>query len=154
MPRLLTKNSGKKHLKDLSSEEIFDFTSSGSFKRFDSKVISQLKKVKDKILIVDYIYPLKNINSKTVEIADHVNLSGFNPLKGAEFIPLANIYQFKNGIVIAGLKEGTHPNNIEKNVLLKCNVKAYCYNIVPTAIYATFLGLKIEALGRVKDIHI
>lgn len=148
MPPLLTKSSGKKHLK--RDEVIFDFTKNGNFKRFDTSVINYLKKVKKDILIIDYIYPLKKTTKKSIEISDHVNLSGFNPLKGAEFIPLSNIYISKKGIVVAGVKEGTHPNDLEKKVLLKCNVQAYCYNIVPTAIYATYLGLKIKASGIIR----
>lgn len=143
MPQLLIKNSGKKHLKK-------------NFKKFDNSLINYLKKIPKgaTVLITDYIYPLKNLRDKTVEISDHVNLSGFNPLKGAKFIPLSNIYLSKKGIIIAGLEKGTHPNIMEKKVLLKCNVQAYCYNIVPTVIYATYLGLKIKTLGIVKDIHI
>lgn len=148
MPQLLTKNSGKKHLK--KDEIVFDFTEKGKFRKFNASVVNHLKKVNKDILIIDYIYPLKNLNKKTYEISDHVNLSGFNPLKGAEFIPLSNIYISKKGIVVAGVKEGTHPNDLEKKVLLKCNVQAYCYNIVPTAIYATYLGLKIKAVGIIR----
>lgn len=151
MPQLLTKNSGKKHPR---TEVKFDFTKKGNYKSFNKSVINHLKKVSGSILIIDYIYPVRTLKSKSYEVFDHVNLSGFNPLKGATFIPLSNIYLSKKGIVVAGLKNGTHPNNIEKRVLSKCSIETYCYNIVPTAIYATYLGIKIKAVGIVKDIHI
>ena len=107
-------------------------------------------KHKKNIEIIDHIYPLTKLSKKKYDIADHVNLSGHNPLKGPQFIPLSNIYISKKGIVVAGLKEGVHPNNKEKKILLKAGVKAYCYKLVPAVILAASRGKKVKAVGIVK----
>lgn len=99
--------------------------------------------------ITDHIYPLAKLNQKKYEIKDHVNLSGYNPLKGPLFISLTNIYTSKNGIIVCGLKKGVQPNNKEKKILLKAGIKAYCYNLVPKAILAARAGFKIKAFGVV-----
>lgn len=107
-----------------------------------------MKTNKKKIVkITDYIYPLTKLSQKKYEIKDHINLSGDNPLKGPNFISLTNIYSSKKGIIICGLKEGTHPNKKEKKILLKAGVKAYCYNLVPKAICAAKFGLRVKAIG-------
>lgn len=123
------------------------------FKTFSPKVKNYLKKNKASSLIeiIDYIYPInKTLPRKELGIKDHINLSGENPLKGPVFISLTNVYKSRKGIIIAGLKQGIHPNNQEKKILRKINVKAYCYNLVPTVIFAASLGLKIKAVGIVK----
>ena len=99
-----------------------------------------------------YIYPLTKLSKKQYDIVNHINLSGFNPLKGPNFISLTDIYKSKKGILVAGLKEGVHPNNHEKKILLKAGAKAYCYNLVPAVILAASRGLKIKAIGVVKVI--
>ena len=101
--------------------------------------------------IVDYVYPLTKLSKRKYEISDHINLSGQNPLKGPQFIALTNIYNSKNGIVVAGLKEGVEPNSHEKKILLKASVKAYCYKLIPAVILAASRGLKIKAIGIVKQ---
>ena len=74
---------------------------------------------------------------------------------GPCFISLANIYELKKskksarGIIVSWLKEGTCPNVHEKKILLKANIQCYCYNLVPTAIYAASIGLKIKGIGIV-----
>ena len=100
--------------------------------------------------IIDYIYPLTRLSGKKYDISDHINLSGENPLKGPQFIPLADIYKSKNGIIVAGLKEGVEPNSHEKKILLKAGIKAYCYNLIPAVILAASRGLKVEAIGVVR----
>ncbi len=110
-----------------------------------------LLKKKDFVEIKDFIYPLTKLHGKKHTIADHINLSGSNPLKGPQFIALTGIYKSKNGIVIAGLKEGIEPNPHEKKILLKAGVKAYCYNLVPAVIFAASHGLKVKAIGVVKE---
>lgn len=104
-------------------------------------------KKKRTIEISDQIYPLTMLTKHIYQIKDHINLSGFNPLKGASFISLTNTYESKDGIVIACLKKGTHPNNKEKKILLKAGVKAYCYNLAQRAILASSKGLKVKAYG-------
>jgi len=152
MLQLSTKRSGKKIPKDST---LVDFTTNGNFKRFDSSLESFLKRNKSKkITIVDYIYPLdKSLKSRLIEIKDHVNLTGKNPLKGALFIPLSNIYNSKNGIIVAGLENGTVPNDHEIKVLKECGIKAYCYNLVPTVILSAFLKLNITAYGLAHPRH-
>jgi len=100
--------------------------------------------------IIDYIYPITNLLQKKYEIKDHINLSGFNPLKGPKFVSMTNLYKSRNGIIVACLKKGVHPNNKEKIILLKAGVKAYCYNLSSKAIQAASKGLKIKAFGILK----
>lgn len=130
-----------------------DYTKSNKFKKFNKSIEKYIKKNKNKKIlhIIDYIYPLKKFKSKKVRIKDHVNLSGFNPLTGPQFIALTGVYKTKEGIIVAGFKDGVHPNEKEKKVLLKQNIKAYSYNIVPTTIFASSMGLKINATGIIKN---
>ena len=107
-------------------------------------------KKKNFVELTDYIYPLTKLSNKKYFIKDHINLSGHNPLKGPNFISLSNVYISKKGIIVAGLKEGVHPNNKEKKILLKAGVKAYCYKLVPAVILAAARGLKVKAIGLVK----
>jgi len=106
-------------------------------------------KQKSFIEITDYIYPLTKLSKNKYDISDHINLSGSNPLKGPSFISLTDVYKSKKGIIVAGLKEGIHPNNYEKKILLKAGVKAYCYKLVPAVILAASRGLKVRAIGVV-----
>ena len=110
----------------------------------------KLLKKKQVLEVVDYIYPLLKLKRGIHQIKDHINLSGTNPLSGPQFIPLNNIYISKEGIVVVGLKNGVDLNKKEKKILLKAGVKAYCYNLVQTVIYAASLGLKVKALGVVE----
>ena len=129
----------------------FNFTNKKQKKSFDLIKALLIKCKKDKaIKVIDYIYPLTKPTKNSYEIKDHINLSGSNPLCGPDFVPLTNIYESKNGIIVVGLKNGVTPNNKEKKILLKAGVKAYCYNLIPTAIIAASLGLKIKAVGIVK----
>ena len=108
------------------------------------------RKKKSYVNLVDYIYQLKSLEQKKYFIKDHVNLSGFNPLKGPVFISLTNIYHSKKGLIVAGLKKGVSPNIHEKRKLLKAGVSAYCYNLIPSVILAASKGCKIKAVGIVK----
>ncbi len=132
-----------------------DFTESGNFASFNDSVKSFLQKNRTcrNVQIIDYIYPLENLKNFTYEIKDHINLSGVNPLKGPQFIPLTNIYLSRKGILVCGLKRNIHPNSHEKKILHKANIKAYCYNLVQTVIFTASLGLKIKAKGIVKIIR-
>ena len=133
-------------------KNVIDFTEKGNFMRFDTSVKNYLQKItKQKtVTIIETINPLSVLKIKSYKIRDHINLSGFNPLNGPIFIPLNNLYTTKDGILIVGLREGVHPTNKEKRILEKLGVKAYCYNLVQTAIFAASLGLKINAIGSVK----
>ena len=130
-------------------KSLIDFTKGGNFKTFNKDVMKHLLKSKfnKNVFITDYIYPLQDLDKNIYEIKDHINLSGFNPLSGPNFISLTNIYSSKTGIIVCGLKDGVQPNIKEKRILLKGRVKAYCYNLVPTVIFAASLGLKIKATG-------
>lgn len=125
-----------------------NFTEKKKSNSLVKKLIKQKQKIKVKV--TDYIYPLTNLNKNKYKIKDHINLSGHNPLKGAQFIPLTNVYTSKKGIVVAGLKEGIKPTEKEKKVLLKAGVKAYCYNLVPAVIYLASLKHKVDAVGIVE----
>ena len=132
---------------------IINFTRGGNFKEFNNLVKNYLVKHKSSkvINIIDYIYPLTELKHNSYEITNHINLSGYNPLIGPQFISLTNIYVSSNGIVAVGLKDNLHPNSKEKQILLKNGVKAYCYNLIPTVIFAASLGLKVRATGIVKE---
>lgn len=136
----------------LKKEAIIDFTCGGNFKTFNNNVIKYLIKNKTKkyVHILDSIYPIDKLSRSIYEIKDHVNLSGFNPLKGPRFISLTDIYASRSGITVCALKEGVYLNKKEKRILLSGKVKAYCYNLVPTVIFAASLGLKTKATGVVK----
>lgn len=133
-------------------KSIINFTKGGNFKNFNKKVIRYLLKNKQKkfLQVTDYIYLLNKSNKTIFEVKDHVNLSGYNPLVGPQFISLTNAYNSKNGIIVAGLKEGIIPNKKEKKMLLKSGIKAYCYNIVPTVILARSIGMKVKAFGKIQ----
>ncbi|GEM_PF-3325352 len=139
--------------KNTKKSKTINFTNTGNFTGFNNSVIKHLLENKEQqtIEIIDYIYPITKLSKSSYQIKDHINLSGVNPLKGPEFISLTNIYKSRNGIVVCGLKEGIHLNSHEKNVLSKANINAYCYNLIPTAIFATFLGLKIKATGVIPN---
>lgn len=102
--------------------------------------------------ISDYIYPLVKLTKDKYEIKDHINLSGCNPLKGPDFISLTNIYSSKKGIIVAGLKESVCPNQKEKKILIRCGVKAYCYNLVQSVILRASHGFQVKATGIVKQL--
>jgi len=53
-----------------------------------------------KFEISDDIYPLTNLTKDKYEIKDHINLSGFNPLKGPKFVSMTNLYKSRNGIIV------------------------------------------------------
>lgn len=131
-----------------------DFTSKGKFKRYNESVKKYiLKSKKTNVLIIDYIYPLTRLKKNQYQITDHINLSGKNPLQGPQFVSLTNIYtqnKSSNKILAIGLKEGIQPNKNETRILLKAKAGAYCYNLIPTAIFAHALGFKIKAIGVVK----
>ena len=129
-----------------------NYTKKDSFIHFNEDIKKYLIKNKSKkiVYITDYIYPITKPQKDSYEIIDHINLSGFNPLKGPSFISLTNAYKSKKGIVVAHLKEDVQPNPYEIKILLKSNIKAYCYNLVPTVIFAVSLGFKIKAFGVIK----
>ena len=155
MPQLLIKKIGEKHRKyELGNKKfIIDFTEDGNFEEFNNSVKRFIleNKHKKQILIIDCIYPITKLSKTTYTIQDHINLSGINPLAGPNFISLTKVYQSRNGIVVCGVL--SKPNQHEKKVLLKSNVKAYCFNLVPTVIFAKSLGLSINATGIVKRIE-
>lgn len=127
-----------------------DLTKSKSgdkWQSFEKKLSTNIKTIK----IIDNIYPISNLTKKISKIRDHINLSGFNPLKGPKFVPLSNIYKSKKGILVAGLKEGVVPNKHELKVLNKLGVQAYCYNLIPVAIISASLGIKIDAFGIMRN---
>ena len=127
---------------------IINFTKDGNFKEFNSLVKEHITKQKF-VHIFDYIYPLTKLTKNTYKIINHVNLSGYNPLCGPNFISLTNTYISETGIIVAGIRKGVKLNNKEKKILLKCGVKAYCYNLIPTVIYLASIGCKIKAFGVV-----
>lgn len=131
---------------------IINFTHSGNFSEFNDSVKKFLLKNSNKqiIEVVDYIYPIVKLSKNIIQIKDHINLSGKNPLSGPNFISLTNVYSSKDGIVVAGLLQKVHLNKKEKEILLKSGVKAYCYNLIPTVIFTASLGLKVRGVGITK----
>ena len=135
-----------------------DYTEKKSFSQFNTFVKESVKnyikkhKTEKVIKIIDYIYPIDLLSKHSYEIHDHINLSGSNPLKGPSFIALTDLYISKNGLTVAGLKHGVHPNKKEKSILKQINIKAYCYNLVPTSIFAASIGLKVKAIGIIRNL--
>ena len=129
-----------------------NFTDNGNFAEFNNVLKKYLRKNKSKKIayIIDYIYPLTRLAQAAYKIKDHINLSGYNPLAGPNFISLTNTYILETGIIVVGIKKGVELSNKEKKILLKCGVKAYCYNLVPTAVFCKSLGSRIKAIGVVK----
>lgn len=143
MPSLLKAKSGKKH----HSQLVIDYTNP-STPIFNEKIKRKILKHKE-VFIIDNIFPFVSMKAGEYEVKDHLNLSGENPLKGPQFISMTDVYQSRSGIIVAGLKQGVVPNDLEANKLKKAGVKAYCYNIVPTVIFSIANGLKVRAKGVV-----
>jgi hypothetical protein len=127
---------------------VIDFTGK-TFKKYDRNVINYLLKLKPKTLVkfIDYIQPIK---PGLYPIKDHINLSGFNPLTGPSFISLTNIHRSKKGIIVVALPKYVEPNEKEKKKLINIGITAISYNLVPAAILAAALNLKIKAYGILK----
>lgn len=130
---------------------VIDFTEKGNFLEFNNSVKKFLlrNKKKKSVEIIDYIYPITKLSKTKYKIKDHVNLSGINPISGPNFISLTNAYKSKDGIIVC--QAITEPTKKEKNILLKANIKAYCFNLVPTFIFAKYLGLTINVFGVVTN---
>ena len=147
----MAKSVLKPFSKEVAEINFVNKTKKSYFKEFNNNAINCLGKKKKTIKVIDYIFPLKNLIKKKYKIKDHVNLSGENPLTGANFISLTDLYKTKDGIIVCSLPYGVHPSNAEKKILLKNNIQAYCYNLVQASIYAAFLGLKVKAYGIIKN---
>lgn len=157
MQSSLTIRHGKRHLNENKEPLILDHTTNIKKQSVESsikRIYLKHKKISS-LDIVDYIYPIKTLKKEKYEIADHVNLSGYSPLKGPQFIALNNVYHFKNSksaIVVAGLKDGVIPNKYEIEKMANAGVDAYCYNIVPLSICAASLKIKVKAYGVVNSL--
>lgn len=130
---------------------IIDFTKNGNFREFNNSVKKFLVENKNKknVEIIDYIYPITKLSKTRYKIIDHINLSGINPLIGPLFLSLTKAYKSNIGLIVCG--SISRPTKKEEKVLLKSNVKAYCFNLVPTVIFAKSLGLSIDAVGILKS---
>ncbi len=126
------------------------------------------KKMNDKILIIDYGFQLEKNNNKYLLVSDHINLSGQNPLIGANdnslgerFFPLNNLYlieqiqlssEMQKG-VLACFNTGFRPNIKENDFLttLLPEVKAYSYNLILASLLAAHQKIKVCGLIKYLD---
>ena len=159
-------------IEKLSSSTRIDFTSGlpgfTSFPQFNSETISLIRgKHASKVLvIVDRAYQLKKKEPHIVH--DHLNLSGDNPLVGAnpacgdrfpvingiylsgtqvwsqdQTLPLHDPFTALPTAVVAGLRSGVVPSESESKVMASLGADCYCYNMVPTMIVAAHAGYKV-----------
>ena len=107
--------------------------------------------------------------SEVSVIADHLNLTGDNPLAGpnhpiGERFPVVNnVYCSLNelkdslglegangssstGIIVAGVKPGVVPTDEEIALISKLGADFYCYNLVPAALVAAHARKKVGAI--------
>lgn len=95
------------------------------------------------------IFPLSGIElPRENAIADHINLSGASP-KTIGFIPITDLYESKDGIIVACLKEGVVPNAEEEQALKDAGASAYSYSLLNQALYAGAAGKTVSATGFV-----
>ena len=91
--------------------------------------------------------------SEPFVVADHVNLSGDNPLVGPND-PLGQRFPIVQGIyfnplegwsqaIVAGLKDGAKPDAEEAKALEKIGVGVCAYNMVPSMLIAAHAGWKV-----------
>jgi hypothetical protein len=101
------------------------------------------------------LFPIdKNLDlTKEYQIIDHVNLSGSSP-REVGFIPVTDIYSAKSNeqdklhiIKVAHLKQGEVPDPTQCEFLLKHNIQAYTYELLPQAFYDAAAGKLIDARG-------
>jgi purine-nucleoside phosphorylase len=90
-------------------------------------------------------------------VADHLNLTGSNPLIGPNddcgprFPGLNSVYVLPaelklNSMIVAGLKHGVEPNAAERDFLSGIKAQAWSYNLVPAVIIAAHAGLKVVGI--------
>lgn len=108
-----------------------------------------------RLVIVDYGYGLpKPVVSL---VADHLNLTGSNPLVGPNnpcgerFPRVTDVYLTEGAeklpnLITAGLKPGIKPNAEEVSAIKAVGGQCWSYNLVPTMIVAAHAGLKVVGI--------
>lgn len=147
-------------------KQVFDFTGalsgkeslglpvtiSGAFDKATVKSIRAQAGDGNTIVVID-----KGIGLNGKEpflVADHLNLTGSNPLIGPNddcgprFPGLNSVYVLPaelklNSVIAAGLKPGLEPTTAEREFLSSIKAQTWCYNLVPAVIIAAHAGLKV-----------
>lgn len=165
----------------LRHAKLIDFTGSvkefSAYSKFDQSVIDHLRdKGKAEVaIIVDRAYEIDGgfaHKDAPFLVADHLNLTGSNPLVGpnnpiGERFPVVNnIYlsaadtmdqeetwtlgnplgKMSRGIA-CGVKDGLLAGPSEQMTMKNLGGDFYCYHLVPSMIVAAHAGLKVIALG-------
>lgn len=150
----------------LKNALIIDFTGSVSasdnhYLVFGEPVVKKLRSAAANKVVVVIDHGSQMSASEPHVVADHINLTGGNPLTGAndpcgERFPVVNdtyITEFQDAEldklprgVAGGLKEKVVPSKEEMAKLRELGVDFCCYHLVPTMIVAAHAGWKVAAL--------
>ena len=104
------------------------------------------------VLVIDRA--IASRQQQALMVRDHINLSGDNPLLGpndpcGQRFPIVQGIYLSEGIkglssgVVAGIKEGTKPDEEEQHILKTLGVEACSYNMVPSMLVAAHAGWQV-----------
>jgi hypothetical protein len=145
---------------------LLDFTGAGhagftAHQEFGEAIVKQLRNGAENKVVVVIDRGVHMLKNEPHVVADHINLTGGNPLCGVndpcgERFPIVNgIYVEKFGDgdldrlprgIAGGLRPKVVPTKEEMAKLRELGVDFCCYNLVPTMIVAAHAGWKVAAV--------